>query len=345
MDGMTPERRSVRLLKLRDLFRARRDGYTARELAGLTGVTIRTIERDLLVLQTESGVPLMEGRGRYSLLQDDRLPPVELNLQEARALLLATRLFLRYSDEGDPFAANAIRQLARIMPVQVREQVSAAAEALGGRPLDPQFSRNLGTITDAWARRRSLRISYRSGGRLRPREVIVDPYFLEPSAAGFSTYLIGHSHTHGGMRTFKVERVVSAEMLPRGFELPPGLDVDALLASAWGIIWGEGQLVKLRFSPRAAWRAKESRWHPTQTIEDTADGGCLMTLTVASLMEVGRWVRGWGDEVEVLAPPELRDELRKEAIRVARTYAAPAKLPRRGRAAMPEGARRGGSVA
>ena len=55
----------------------------------------------------------------------------------------------------------------------------------------------------------------------------------------------------------------------------------------------------------------------------------LMTLTVASLMEVGRWVRSWGDAVEVLEPEELREELRREAVRLARAYARPAKLPAR----------------
>jgi predicted DNA-binding transcriptional regulator YafY len=132
-------------------------------------------------------------------------------------------------------------------------------------------------------------------------------------------------------------------MLPQSFELPADLDLDALLSSAWGIIWGEGHVVKLRFSPRAAWRARESRWHPTQEIEDTDDGGCLLTLTVASLMEVGRWVRGWGDEVEVLAPEELRDELRREAVRLARAYARPARMPARRRAPRPSSAP--GSVA
>jgi len=329
MHRMTPQRRSVRLNRLQELFRSRRAGYTPHELARLTGVSVRSIQRDLLVLQTESHVPLGEDHGRYFLAVDDRLSPMRLSLQEARALLLATRLFLRYSDEGDPYAASALRQLAEVMPGEVREQVRQAAEAVSERPLDADFSRNLTVVTEAWARRRSLKLSYRSAGRQRPREVIVDPYFLEPSAAGFATYLIGHSRTHGGMRTFKVERIVSAEMLPQAFDLPPDLTVDTLLASAWGIIWGEGHTVKLRFSPSSAWRAKESRWHPTQTVEDLPDGGCLMTLTVASLMEVGRWVRGWGDAVEVLAPEELRDELKREAVRLARAYARPARLPAR----------------
>jgi proteasome accessory factor B len=329
MHLMTPQRRSVRLNNLQELFRGRKAGYTARQLADLTGVSVRSIQRDLLVLQTESQVPLSEDHGRYFLAVEQRLSPMSLTLQEARALLLAPRLFLRYRDENDPYAASALRQLAEVMPGPVREQVREAAEAVSRRPLDTEFSRNLSVVTDAWARRRVLRLSYRSAGRQRPREVIVDPYFLEPSAAGFATYLIGYSHTHGAMRTFKVERIVSAERLPQGFELPPDLHVDSLLASAWGIIWGEGHTVKLRFAPTATWRAKESRWHPTQSIEDLPDGGCLMTLTVASLMEVGRWVRGWGDAVEVLEPEELRDELRREAVRLARAYARHAKLPAR----------------
>lgn len=337
----TPQRRSVRLNRLQELLRAQPGGYSARDLARLTGVTQRSIQRDLLVLQSEAGVPLMEDHGRYSILQAERLSPMRLNLQEARALLLATRLFLRYSDEGDPFAASAIRQLAEVMPVPVRDQVRAAAVSLQGRPLDPDFSRHMSTITDAWSRRRLLRLSYRSAGKQRPKEVILEPYFLEPSAAGFSTYVIGYSRTHNAMRTFKVERILSAEMLPRAFDLPANLDVDELLASAWGIIWGDGHLVKLRFAPEVAWRVKESRWHPTQTLEDTDDGGCVLTLSVASLMELGRWVRSWGDTVEVLAPHELREELRAEALRLARLYARPARLPSRRRTA----ASGGGSVA
>jgi hypothetical protein len=47
------------------------------------------------------------------------------------------------------------------------------------------------------------------------------------------------------------------------------------------------------------------------------------------MMEVGRWVRSWGDKCEVLAPPELREELREEAVRLARQYALPSKTPRK----------------
>ncbi len=332
MPRMTPQRRSVRLNRLQELFRSTRHGYTARELAETTGMHIRSIQRDLLVLQLELGIPLHEEDGRYSLMREHRLGPLNLNLQQARALLVATRLFLRYSDEGDPYASGALEQLASIMPEPVRDQVMMAAASMDRRPFNPDFARNLAAVTDAWARRRVLRLSYRSAGKQRPKEVLMEPYFLEPSAAGFATYVIGYSQTHAAMRTFKVERVVSAEMLPRAFELPPTLNIEELLSSAWGIIWGEGIDVRLRFAPDVAWRVRETRWHPSQQVEELADGGVVLTISVASMMELGRWVRGWGDKVEVLAPPALREELRDEAVRLARLYTAKPKPVRRVRA-------------
>jgi predicted DNA-binding transcriptional regulator YafY len=328
---MTPVRRSVRLNQIKDLLRSRRAGLTVRELARATGVSPRSVQRDLLVLQFEEGLLLAEDHGRYAIEREHRLQPLELDLQEARAILIATRLFLRYSDESEPHATNALRKLAGIMPPAVRQQVTAAAESLSNRPFDPDFSRNLSTVTDAWARNRVLKLTYRSAGKSRPKDVVVDPYFLEPSAAGFATYLIGYSRTHQQMRTFKIERIVSAEMLPQHFQVPDGLDIDQLLSSAWGIIWGEGTAVKLRFAPDVTWRVKESRWHPSQSIEDLDDGGCILTVSVASMMELGRWVRGWGDRVEVLAPRALREELRDEAVRTARLYTRQPRLPRTSR--------------
>jgi proteasome accessory factor B len=334
---MSAMRRSVRLNRLAELLRGRKAGYTPAELARATGVSVRSIQRDLNVLQWESGVVLEHHDGRYALARDERLGPLELSLQEARAMLIATRLFLRYSDELEPHGVSALGKLAEIMPAAVRRQVAASAEALGKKPFDAEFSRNLAAVTEAWAKGRSLRLSYRSAGRSRPKEVVVDPYFLEPSAAGFATYLIGYSRTHEQMRTFKVERIVSAEIMAQHFEMPDELDVDGLLSSAWGIIWGEGTQVRLRFSKEVAWRVKESRWHPSQAIEELEDGGCVMTISVASVMELGRWVRSWGDTVEVLAPASLRAELRDEAVRIARQYSAP---PRAVKRVAPDGPRR-----
>lgn len=325
--------KSIRLARLVEELRARKAGLTVAEMARTAGVHPRSIQRDLNAIQYDLAITLTKKDDRYRIGDVERLAPLDLELQEARAMLIATRLFLRYSDETDAAATNAIRKLARIMPAEVRPQVMAAADALSVRPPNNEFSRVLVVVTEAWSRRRMLRLSYRSAGKQQPKKIEIAPYFLEPSAAGFSTYVIGYSRTHNQMRTLKVERIVSAEKLPETFEIPPEVDLDGLLASAWGIIWGEGTIVRIRFKPDVAWRVRESTWHPTQSLEELDGGGVLMTVTVSTTMEIGRWVRGWGDKAEVLEPITLREELRDEAVRLARQYTAKVRVEKKRRVA------------
>jgi len=86
------------------------------------------------------------------------------------------------------------------------------------------------------------------------------------------------------------------------------------------VIWGEETEVKLKFSPKVARRVKESVWHPSQGIEDLPDGGCLLTVRVGSTLEMTPWIRGWGPQVEVLAPQGLRDEFREFANQLYEMY-------------------------
>ncbi|MBI2723509.1 MAG: WYL domain-containing transcriptional regulator [Chloroflexi bacterium] len=321
--------RAVRLTKIEQALRARKGGMSAVELAQYTDMHVRTIQRDLRTMQNEQFLALRKDGARWAL-DDERLPKAELDLQEARALLIATRLFMRHTGEQDMSAAAALRKLARIMPAQVRDQVLAASARMEGA-LDLTFSRNLAEVTDAWARHCVLNMTYRSAGHDRPKDVVLEPYFLEPTSFGFSTYVIGYSRTHKSMRTFKVQRIVSAKRTPERFQIPDSADIDELLANAWEIVFGEGITVRMRFTKETAWRAKEGRWHPSQQIDDTPGGGCEMVVKVASLQEVGRWVRGWGAGVEVLEPQELREELRGESIALARLYAAAPKRQRKTR--------------
>lgn len=344
---MAEQPRAARLVQIQRLLESRAAGFTTAELARHTGVDIRTIQRDIATLQNTLYFPLVKEGSRYRHPRDGRLS-LDINLHEARALLFAARLFVRHSEESDPYAAAAIEKLAQAMPASVRDQVRAAAASVRRSPHNAEFTRILTTVTEAWVRHRVLRISYRSAGKHRPHDVTLHPYFIEPSGMGSATYVIGLSETHGAMRTFKAERIVSAALLPRQFEIPPDLNLDDLLRSAWGIIWGEGVLVRLRFSAAVTWRVKESRWHPSQQVDDLPDGGCILTMNVASLMELGRWVRSWGHEVEVLVPDELRQQLREEALRTARMYSGkprPQPRTRRDRRAGEDGGQAGQRLA
>lgn len=285
----------------------------------MVGVAQRTIQRDLAVLESEMNVPLVpDGHDRYSVDRSARLAPLGLTVDEARALYLAIRLYMRYTDECDPDALTALDKLAKALPSPMSDRFRESVKTLSERPVNGAFSETLRTFTQGWARARLIRFSYRSA-RGHVSEVDLEPYFVE--STNFSTYVIGFSQTHKSIRVFKVERAHDARVMPYSFEMPLDFQVESVLGPAWGVwIGGEKKDVILRFTPEVAERVLEARWHPSQVVEKQRDRSYLVKMTVADTIEIASWIRSWGPEVEVLAPLDLREQFRAEAAALVEMY-------------------------
>jgi proteasome accessory factor B len=176
-------------------------------------------------------------------------------------------------------------------------------------------------ITRAWAERRVVRLWYRSprSGQLRQRDLA--PYFLEVSGPAYSCYVIGYDAWAKELRTFKLDRLERAQMLDQGYAIPPEFDAGAYLADSWGIMRGAGLTeVVLQFSPQVAALVQERIWHPSQMIDELADGGLLLTVRVSDPREMRPWIRSWGADVEVLEPILLRNQMTDEVRRLAALY-------------------------
>jgi predicted DNA-binding transcriptional regulator YafY len=130
-------------------------------------------------------------------------------------------------------------------------------------------------------------------------------------------YLVGHDHKENALRTFAVERIQSAKLTNRRFEIPPDFNFDEFQKTAFSVIWGEPQEVKIHFSPSQAPYIRERTWHPSQKIETAPDGGVILTLKVADLDEVKRWLIGFGPDAVVLEPEALRGEIARECAKIA----------------------------
>ena len=187
---------------------------------------------------------------------------------------------------------------------------------------DPRFLQVLETLTLAWAEERKVRIWHRHEETRRVYEYVFAPYFIEPYAIGLTTHVIGRREPPGAVRTFKVERIERAELLRDRYTIPDDFDPRELLADAWGIWYTEEEPVEvvLRFHPRVVHRVKETRWHRSERLEDQPDGSVIWRARVAEPREMLPWIRGWGADVEVIAPEELRLALVREARALARLY-------------------------
>jgi predicted DNA-binding transcriptional regulator YafY len=314
--------RSIRLAQLQHFLHKNPKGLTSQELSRLCGVCVRTIQRDLLDLQTDLNVPITQNGNRYGILGSYTLPPIFLSLYEAMALFLASRLALRQTDENNPHMQQALTKLAALMPSPLTERLKSGIETIAGKRTNPDFIKTFESVAIAWITQRQMKIHYLSLGSDQTKEWLLEPYFVEMTGVGYSIYVVGHARREGkeGVITFKLDRIKSAEVLKTNFEIPPGSEIEKSLSCSWGIIWGEDTKLKLRFSSRVTRRVKECVWHPSQVIVDLPDGGCVMTLRVGSLLEVTPWIRSWGPDVEVLEPEELRKEFSKYARRLAQIY-------------------------
>jgi proteasome accessory factor B len=315
--------KAARLRRIEHLLYNEPRGLRAVELAAYCGVNRRTIYRDLIALH-EMGVPVWEAEGRYGIDRESYLSTVRLNLNEAVALLFASRLLAHHSDEHNPHVVSALSKLAASLPdTTISRHIARVAELIRARPVRTHYVRTLEAITRAWADRRRVAIQYRAAsGELTER--VICPYFLEVSRSEPSSYVIAYDDLRSALRTFKLERVVAAEILDATYTIPEDFDPYVHLSAAWGVMDEVEVEVRLRFSPAVAARVKESVWHHSQRVYDTPDGGCELTMRVGGITEVRAWVLGWGGDVEVLAPPALRDEVRAHARRMLERYERPA---------------------
>jgi predicted DNA-binding transcriptional regulator YafY len=294
-------------------------GLRVSDLAEDCGVARRTIYRDLMALH-EMGVPVWEERGRFGIDRAAYLSTVRLNLNEAIALYFAARLLTHHSDEHNPHIVSALDKLAAGLPDQtISAHIGIAANVVRARPVRSDYIRTLEVLTRAWADRRLVRLHYRAPNRAATEREVA-PYFVEVSRSSPAAYVIGHDRLRGAIRTFKIERIEQADLLDEHYEIPADFDPYSFLSNAWGVMDDAEVAIHLRFNATAAPRVRESVWHHSQRLIERPDDGCDLLMTIGGIREVTPWVLGWGADVEVLEPPELRAEVAAHGARMAALY-------------------------
>jgi len=125
-------------------------------------------------------------------------------------------------------------------------------------------------------------------------------------------YLIGHCHLRDAVRTFVMDRIKGLSVLEETFNFPKDFSLDDYLQTAFRVMRGNPEVVKIWFRSSAAQVVKERIWHPTQEIREQEDGSLLVTLEVPISYEVISWVLGFGSAAKVIQPTPLKERIRQE---------------------------------
>lgn len=281
------------------------------EVASAFGLEPAQLRRDLDLLFM-SGLPPY-GPGDLidvDVDEDDRIwismadhfsRPLKLTRSEALAVYLrGTELLATPGVPDAPALAKALEKLRDSLGPETLGEASGRIEiASGGRAPE-----HLETLREAAAAQERLSIEYfalstgeRTRRTIEPEEVFSDMGHW---------YVAAWDVDADGERLFRADRVRTVERTGERFR-PHGLEgAGRELYSPTG----EDVSVRLRLRPAARWVAE---YYATTDAEDLDDGGVEVTLPARQLGWVARLVLRVGDDAEIIAPPELRDEVRRLA--------------------------------
>jgi predicted DNA-binding transcriptional regulator YafY len=299
--------------------------FDATQLAAECQVSRRTIYRDLSAIE-KAGIPFsfdMAAQG-YRLNSTALLPAINLTLDEALSLvLLATELGQTGRIPMLGPARDAAAKIESSLPLGLRAQLGGFLQGMSLRPV-PMARHNALQVTYTTARRAvgrhekldAVYISFHDTGQIRTR---LEPYWLMFCERAW--YVIGHSSKHRAIRTFKLGRFKSLTLTGTSFKMPKGLTLEKHLGNAWRMMRGDKSWeVELKFSPLIGPNVSEVNWHRTQHLRWDDDGSVRFFVTVDGLDEIVWWVLGYGPEVEVIRPPELRHRVAEMARRTLGQY-------------------------
>lgn len=287
---------------------------TARQLAERLEVSERTIHRDMDALSS-AGVPVIAERGQgggWSLLDRYQTTLTGLNLAEIQALFLPKPAHV-LADLGWNHACEAaLLKLLAALPAANRQQAEAVSQRIH---LDPtgwqRWDEEMATFPVLQAavwQERQLQLAYeRSDGQQVER--VVNPLGLV--AKGSVWYCV--ASVEEDIRSYRISRVQSATLLDSPCIRPPGFD----LADYWqrSLVAFQANLpryeVMLRVAPEVLPRLRYAGYFAKiQHIgSPDATGWIPVSLWFDAEEAACAYVLGFGAQMEVVKPLELRDRI------------------------------------
>ena len=319
---------SARLLSLLSLLQTRRD-WPGQVLAERLAVSERTVRRDVDRLRS-LGYPVHAAKGPdggYRLQAGSELPPLLFDDGQAVALAVALRTAVASGAGIEEDAVRALATVRQLMPSRLRHrvdrlEVSAVARTpTAPSPVDPGV---LVVLASAVQAREVVRFDHTAAGATSEADVApesarrVEPHHVVSRSGRW--YLVGWDIDRGDWRVFRVDRM--SLRTPNGprftrRELPDGHSVDSFLASTFTGSAGAagwpcvGEVVLDLPASEVAPFAHDG------VVEAIDARQCRLTLGSWSWAGLVAALIRYDADLEVVGPPELRDELARVGERLA----------------------------
>ena len=313
----------TRILEVASLIHKEPRRWTRPRLVKRFEVDKATIQRDIKLLR-DMGIEIVpRSKQGYEMISDFFLPALNLDFEEALALVTAARFYQAAEGEQAAEVLNrAIHKITSNLPKQTNETLDKIAPQIEvphqqvsqideSQPYKEQ-------LYEAIRERRKVNIQYNSFSSRKREQHRLSPYAV--LFRKHAWYVIGHTERSNQILTFRINRLHSLFISHLSYTIPVDFSVQKHMEKSWDFRLGPETHVVIEFAPRIAPLIREVQWHSTQQIHDHADGGLRFEATVAGWLEVGWWVLGWGEEAEVIQPRELREWVAETAAKMIEVY-------------------------
>ena len=277
-----------------------------KSLAGEYRVTKRSIERDLDKIELYGYGIIIPKTGWRQFAPGVSLKKGKLDIQQQAALVILNEIsrnlgasmhksfgtIFKHLMECDPGESNIIPIMPKLIntkDIPYIDRIDAAIE-----------------------NRRKLKIEYDSEAKGQIVSRLICPVKILISE-GFAYILAISENRHGSPIKYRLDRIKALEDTPDTFTYPENLsELLEKARSVWGILPEKERktLVRLKVEQWAVDYFKHQELIGGQKTKGELDGSLLFEAKVGQLMEIIPHILHWIPYVTVLAPKELKDEIR-----------------------------------
>jgi predicted DNA-binding transcriptional regulator YafY len=295
-----------------------------------------TLRRDLTYLRDRLHAPIEYDRfsGTYKLAhaargQVHQMPGLWFTHEEIRALLIMHHLLQQLDTGGllGPHVRPLINRIQALMGSGSggEQEVTARVRLIANSQRRHGGLESFGIVANALLLRKQLSYNYQGRHRGDQSRRIVSPQRL--SYYRDNWYLDAWCHEREALRKFALDAMDGAVMSELPAHELPLEEVNRQLAQGYGIYFGgPTRTAVLRFTASAARWVRNEEWHPQQTISEQADGSVEMSLPYLQQTELLMDILRHGENVEVVAPAELRTAVGERLAAAARQYSEQRRL-------------------
>lgn len=332
---MSESQQLLRQWKLLQLLADSRTGFTLQELSEQFKVSLRSVQRDISVLQG-AGFPLENVTVSRNLKRWKMRPfgeQMAFNFADMISIIMSRRFLEPLAGtpfwEGHQKVYRKVRGALGEQAIRFCEQLNGMLRVSGFGAGDyTKRGEMIDTILQAMEDRRRVLVVYQSQQSAEPVEQELGPQgFIWHNG---SLYLVAWSARREEIRNFKVDRIENAEIgSDLRYTVPESFSLEEWQKQAFGVFRDHGDQswpIRIHFARDAARYVQESWWHDSQQFDPQPDGSVIMSLELNGLSSVTKWTLGFGTNAVALEPPELIQRLRSELLQMIGNY--PTEVPR-----------------